>query len=111
MGVSNPQRHPGPLGTPFSDDNRQQMAATGTFLELDFDFSSAMAEGTIFFFVRERLVRKVQDMAQNIVDSRLFKYGVASKLYGLSLACSVASHQRPTVPMRAGPHPGASCQS
>ena len=32
------------LGTPFSDDKRQQMAATGTFLGLDFDFGSAMAE-------------------------------------------------------------------
>ena len=33
--------------------------------------------------MRERLVSKVQDMVQNIVDSRVSKSGVASKLYGM----------------------------
>ena len=55
------------LGTPFSDDKRQHMASTGTFLGLDFDFQSAL----------------VQDMVYNVLESRSFKPGVACKLYGM----------------------------
>ena len=48
------------LGTPFSDDKRQLMAATGPFFGLDFGMTAAMSHAEVAFFVRERLVRKVR---------------------------------------------------
>ena len=71
------------LGTPFSDDKRQLMAATGTFLGLDFDMSPAMSRDKVAFFVRERLVTKVGDLVTSILEARTLRSGLASKLYGM----------------------------
>ena len=72
------------LGTPlFSNDKRQLMAATGTFLGLDFDMSTAMSHGKVAFFVRERLVTKVGDLVASILETRTLRSGLASKLYGM----------------------------
>ena len=61
------------LGTPFSDDKRQLVAATGTFLGLDFDMSTAMSHGRVAFFVRERLVTKVGDVVASILETRTLR--------------------------------------
>ena len=71
------------LGTPFSDDKRQLMAATGTFLGLDFDMTTAMSHGEVAFFVRERLVSKVSDLVASSLEARTLRSGLASKLYGM----------------------------
>ena len=70
------------LGSPFALDKRQAMAPTGTFLGLDFDFSQALQSGRVKFFVRERLLQKVQDMVATSLSSGLLSAGQASKLYG-----------------------------
>ena len=71
------------LGTPFSDDKRHLMAATGTFLGLDFDMSPAMSRGTVAFFVGKRLVSKVGDLVTSILKARTLRCGLAFKLYGM----------------------------
>ena len=58
------------LGTPLSDEKRQQMAGSGTFLGLDFDFTSARLAQKVTFFVRERLIRKV--LALNFLELGMF---------------------------------------
>ena len=68
------------LGTPFSDDMRQLMAATGTFLGLDFDMTAAMSHGEVAFFVRERLVSKVSDLVAPILDARTLRAGLLNFL-------------------------------
>ena len=50
------------MGSPFADDKRQDMAPTGTFLGLDFDFSGVSADGAVAFWVRSRLQEKVECM-------------------------------------------------
>ena len=71
------------LGSPFAEDKRQVMAAEGTFLGLDFDFTSSLRSGQVRFFVRERLVSKVLDMVDTAVVADHLPAGQASKLYGV----------------------------
>ena len=70
------------LGSPFADDKRQDMAPTGTFLGLDFDFSTVAVEGAVTFWVRARLQEKVEDMLATAEQTGVLPPGVASKLYG-----------------------------
>ena len=59
------------------------MAAEGTFLGLDFDFTSSLRSGRVRFFVRERLVSKVLDMVDTTAVADHLPAGQASKLYGV----------------------------
>ena len=71
------------LGSPFAEDKKQAMAAAGTFLGLDFDFTSSLRSGQVRFFVRERLVSKVLDMVDTAVAADHLPSGQAAKLYGV----------------------------
>ena len=71
------------LGTPFFDEKRQQMAASGTFLGLDFDLTDAMSAGEVTFFVREWLIRKVSDLVASFPEAQTLRAGLASKIYGM----------------------------
>ena len=70
------------LGSPFADAKRQQMGSTGTFLGLNIDFSACLQSGFVRFFVRDRLVEKVQDLIEQAVHAQSLPPGLAAKLYG-----------------------------
>ena len=59
------------------------MAPTGTFLGLDFDLSEISGDGTVAFWVRSRLQKKVEDMLATAERTGVLPPGVASKLYGV----------------------------
>ena len=63
------------------------MSASGAFPGLDYELGAALQDGAIAFFVRERLVKKVQDMVATVFQTRSFRAGAASKLY---MACSIS---------------------
>eukprot|EP00439_Symbiodinium_sp_Y106_P025386 s3674_g3.t1 len=74
------------LGTPFAAAKKQRMAISGSFLGLEFDFSSVLTQGYVgyvSFFVRARLVEKVTDLIESARASNTLRAGVASKLYGM----------------------------
>ena len=61
-----------------------RMGALGlTFLGLDFELASALSEGAVIFFVRDRLVKKVQDIVPSIIHSDALSARTAYKLYGV----------------------------
>ena len=70
------------LGSPFADAKRQHMAATGTFLGLNFDFADCLRAGAVRFFVRDRLVEKVHDLLNQAEQSNSLLPGLAAKVYG-----------------------------
>ena len=70
------------LGTPFAAEKSQKLAQSGTFLGLDFDFSTVASTGAVAFWVRERLERKVCDLLEQARQSQSLSPGV-SKLYGM----------------------------
>ena len=74
-------------GAPFSEEKQQPMSATGAFLGLDYELAAALQDGAVAFFVKERLVKKAQDMVATVFQTRSFRAGAASKLY---MACSVS---------------------
>ena len=58
------------------------MSVTGAFLGLDYELAAALQDGAIAFFVRERLVKNVQDMVATVFQARSLA-GAASKFDGV----------------------------
>ena len=71
------------LGTPFADDKKQPMKATGQFLGLDHDVSQAVSHGYVSFWARERLEAKVLDIISTCRTNYSLLPGTAAKLYGI----------------------------
>ena len=70
------------LGSPFAESKHQQMGPSADFLGLDHDVGHAIQRGAVQFWVRPRLLQKVQDMiSEALVNQRLLP-GTASKLFG-----------------------------
>eukprot|EP00434_Breviolum_minutum_P029334 symbB.v1.2.025947.t1/scaffold2554.1/size89898/9 len=71
------------LGTPFADDKKQPMKATGQFLGPDHDVSQAVSHGYVSFWARERLEAKVLDIISTCRTNYSLLPGTAAKLYGI----------------------------
>jgi len=71
------------LGTPFANDKKQPMQATGQFLGLDHDVSQAVSHGYVSFSARERLEAKVLDILATCRTNHSLLPGTAAKLYGI----------------------------
>ena len=70
------------FGSPFAESKHQAMAASGDFLGLCHDLSSAKDSGRIWFWPRQRLLDKVNDMIQEAFANKVLHPGTASKLFG-----------------------------
>ena len=70
------------LGTPFSEDKKQPMAAQGLFLGLDHDLSQALHDGVVSFC--ERLHEKMSGMIEKVRTEEKLAPGLAAKIYGLA---------------------------
>ena len=73
-----------PLQTPFSSEKQQKMAAQGTFLGLDHDFSRAHSHGQIHFWARERIQEKLSSLILSAREPGSFPPGIAAKVYGVA---------------------------
>ena len=72
------------LGTPFADEKRQAMQASGAFLGLEHDFSSCLLTGAVSFWAKDKLISKLLGIIQESHRSSSLPPGVAAKLYGLA---------------------------
>ena len=70
------------LGSPFSQEKHQQMSPTGEFLGLWHDVGNAIMLGGTTFWVRDRLLHKVEGFLNESLRRQTLTPGVASKLYG-----------------------------
>ena len=60
------------------------MQSSGTFLGFDPDFIQVPAQGTIQFWARERIERKLLHLMRNAEDSSKLQSGAAAKIYGIA---------------------------
>lgn len=72
------------LGTPFASEKKQMMASSGTFLGLTHDLSSALPQGVIRFWIRDRLQEKMLMMLDTAMANQALPPGTAAKLYGVA---------------------------
>lgn len=70
------------LGSPFSDEKHQAMSAEGDFLGLWHSVSQTMHSGHVTFWVRDRLVQKVEGFLAEAHHRHSLPPGIAAKLYG-----------------------------
>ena len=85
---------PADLGSPFSDEKRQQMAPRGDFLGLEHDLTRARSDGLVEFWIRPRLIAKIRGIIDEARDTQQLSSGWASKLYGCVGFLSHASYGR-----------------
>ena len=70
------------LGTPSAADKKQHFSSQGTFLGLDFDFSTINTLGWVTFWAREKLLTKTQQIIVDAKETHCLSPAQASKLYG-----------------------------
>ena len=70
------------LGSPFAESKHQKMGPSADFLGLDHEVGHAIQRGALHFWVRPRLLQKVQDMINEALANERLLPGVASKLFG-----------------------------
>ena len=70
------------LGSPFSEEKHQPMSGQADFLGLWHDVGSANPATGVTFWIRDRLLQKVQSYVHTCRHTNTLKPGIASKLYG-----------------------------
>ena len=70
------------LGSPFSEEKHQPMSGQADFLGLWHNVGSANPSTGVTFWIRDRLLQKVQNYVNTCRQTNALKPGVASKLYG-----------------------------
>jgi len=70
------------LGSPFSEEKHQAMSSEGDFLGLWHSVSQVAHPGHVTFWVRDRLIHKVEGLLSEAYQRSSLPPGVAAKLYG-----------------------------
>ena len=70
------------IGTPFAEEKRQAMTASGIFLGLHHDLRT-VSDGFVRFWPRDRLIAKMEAFLSDALSSSTLASGTASKIYGM----------------------------